>query len=215
MMAQEADMINQAELKKSLAHVFWIAGAPDAGKTSVPTRISEKYDLQLYSLDEHAEDHWINHVSQDPTAFGYLWMSRSLDERWLQPPEQQMQNVLRILADDFAYVVEDLLALPREKLILVEGNISPQLVAPLLSAREQAIWMVPTASFYRNSYVGREKHLGHKDRSNPQQVIDNHIARDMLFAKHVKTEALAIGLEAARPSRPSLRLVYSFYSSSR
>jgi hypothetical protein len=85
----DKDMLNDETLQQALRHALWIGGAPDAGKTSVAAVLVEKYGLQFYSLDEHAEEHWFDHVSKDPSAFGHTWMSRSLDERWLQAPEQQ------------------------------------------------------------------------------------------------------------------------------
>lgn len=157
--------------------------------------LSEKHGLQLYSCDEHAEEHWTNHLSHDPAAVGHTLMSPSLDERWLQPPEMLLHNVLRIIRDDFPYIIDDLIAMPKGMSIMVEGNIPPQLVEPLLTTKQQAIWMVPTDSFHQASFFGREKHLDHSDRSDPQQALDNHTAGDRLFTVYIKEEAVARGLE--------------------
>lgn len=183
-------MINQREYKKSLTHVLWIGGAPDAGKTTVAKALVEKYSLQFYSLDEHAEEHWRNHVRNDPSSFGCALMSLSLDERWLQFPETQVQNILRITEDDFPLVVNDLLSMSKATPILVEGNLPPALVKPLLTTNQQAIWMTPTESFANASFFRREKHVAHQERSNPQQCRINHIIRDRLFAQYVKQDAL-------------------------
>lgn len=187
--------MTQEARKQALTHVLWIGGAPDAGKTSVAMALVEKYNLHFYNLDEHAEEHWFNHISQDPSAFGHTWLSLSLDERWLQPPERQVQNVLCITEDDFSWVISDLLALPNERPILVEGNIPPALVEPLLTTKRQAIWLIPTESFYRRSFFRREKHVAHNDRSNPQQTRANHMARDRLLAEHVRQEAITRNLQ--------------------
>ena len=188
-------MLNDETLQQALRHVLWIGGAPDAGKTSVAAVLVEKYGLQFYSLDEHAEEHWFDHVSKDPSAFGHAWMSRSLDERWLQPPEQQLRNVLRITEDDFPLVVTDLLAMPKESPILVEGNVPPELVEPLLATKQQAIWLIPTESFALSSFLRREKHVAHNDRRDPRQTKANHIARDRLLTEHVQQEALTRNLK--------------------
>jgi len=36
-----------------LAHVLWIAGATDTGKTTISQIIAERYGLQLYNYDQH------------------------------------------------------------------------------------------------------------------------------------------------------------------
>jgi hypothetical protein len=211
-------MLNDEESRQALAHVLWISGAPDAGKTSVVTMLVEKYGLQVYSCDEHAEDHWLNHISQDPASFGHTWLSLSLDERWLQPPETQLQNVLQITEDDFPFVVGDLLKMSKAPLIMVDGNIPPKLVEPLLTTNQQAIWLVPTDSFYRASFFRRQKHLGHNNRSDPQQTRDNHMARDRLFAEYIKEEALTrrlalLEIDGSRSLREVADMVEAHFAS--
>jgi broad-specificity NMP kinase len=82
-------MLSKEDLMNTLSHVLWIGGAPDAGKTTVAQSLCDKHGLLYYSLGEHAEEHWLNHVSKDPTSFGYQVMQLSLDEKgpWrsLQP----------------------------------------------------------------------------------------------------------------------------------
>jgi hypothetical protein len=189
------DRVDDNELRQALAHVLWIGGGPNAGRTSVAAALVEKYGLQLYSYDEHAEDHWLNHVSQDPDSFGYNLMQLPVEERWLQPPEMQMHSVLRIVEDDFPLVLDDLLAMSRERPIIVEGNIPPGLVAPLLTTKQQAIWMVASDEFYQASFYRRKKHLGHNDKRDSEQTRANHMARDRLFTKYIKEEAVARGFE--------------------
>jgi hypothetical protein len=103
--------------------------------------------------------------------------------------------VLRITEDDFPLVVTDLLAMPKESPILVEGNVPPELVEPLLVTKRQAIWLIPTESFALSFFHRREKHIAHNDRRDPRQTKANHIARDRLLTEHVKQEALIRNLK--------------------
>jgi 2-phosphoglycerate kinase len=186
--------IDNNKLRESLSHVLWIGGGPDAGKTSIATLLVEKYGLQFYSCDEHAGDHWENFVSQDADSFGYKLMQIPVEERWLQPPETQMHNILRITQDDFPLVIADLRAMSGDRLILVEGNLPPELIAPLLTSPTQAIWLVASAEFYQASFYRREKHLGHRNDVDPDRTLANHMTRDKMFTEYVKNEALARGL---------------------
>lgn len=186
-------MIKQ-ELKQALKHVLWIGGGPDAGKTSVATALCEKHGWQLYSEDEHLEDFWESHVSKDPKSYGNKVMKMSVDDRWLEPIEAQLQRTERIGEEIEPLILDDLLAMSNDRPTLFEGNSSPKFIAPLLSSAHQAIWMVPNESFRNESFYRRKKHLGHEERSDPQQTLTNHIDRDRAIIKQVADEVRAQGL---------------------
>ncbi|MBV7339672.1 hypothetical protein KFU94_67955 [Chloroflexi bacterium TSY] len=178
-------MLSQEEIKQALTHVLWIGGGPDAGKTSVTTVLAEKYGWYFYSKDEHLEDFWENYISQDPNSYGNQVMKLSLDERWLQPIEEQLQRLDRIGAEIEPLILNGLMSIGNETPIIFEGNSSPKFIVPYLSSMHQAIWMVPTESFRNDSFYRREKHLAHEKRSDPQQTLANHIARDRAIIKQV------------------------------
>lgn len=101
------------DLQTALAHVLWIGGAPDSGKTSIAKALGKRYGLHRYSLDDHAEDHWIDQLSKIPTAFGHTWMKMSIEEKWLgTSPETMASNTKRIEQEHIPFVVKDLLAAP-------------------------------------------------------------------------------------------------------
>ncbi len=47
-------MLSEHNLRSVLAHVLWIGGAPDAGKTSIANLLAEKHQLQVYHFDRPA-----------------------------------------------------------------------------------------------------------------------------------------------------------------
>jgi hypothetical protein len=182
------------DLKLALSHVRWIGGPPDTGKSSLAKVIGDRFGLQVYSLDEHAEDHWENHVSKNASAFGHALMQLSLDERWIgHSPETQVDNVLRIEEDDFPLVIDDLLAMPAQPQTVAEGTLLPSLLEPLLSSQQQAIWLLPTDKFKRESFYRRGKNRFHDERSNPAQALENHLLRDQLLGQRIREQALARG----------------------
>ena len=52
-------------LLSALAHVLWIGGAPDAGKTSI-AKCSRKQQLQVYHFDRHEPAHFDRADPQHP-----------------------------------------------------------------------------------------------------------------------------------------------------
>lgn len=50
-------MIGDA-LRARLAHVLWIGGPPDAGKSTVAATLGARYGLPAYSFDRHEPVHF-------------------------------------------------------------------------------------------------------------------------------------------------------------
>ncbi len=131
-----------ADLRDALSHVLWIGGGPQAGKTTLAHLLAGKWDLKIYNLDwRGAREH---HARAGPAmrAFGRL----SMDERWSRPDVSDLVTRTLIMWEElFGLVVEDLIALAERRTILAEGpGAAPWLVAPLLRAPRQSIFLLPT-----------------------------------------------------------------------
>ncbi len=179
--------------KQALAHVLWIGGATDAGKTTVAEIIAERHGLHYYNYDRHGRKH--QKKLDKRFAYSRKWSNQSNDERWVQTtPAELVQLVIRFFQDRFPMVVEDLMALPKEPIILAEGfGFTPKLVAPLLSSQRQAIWLVSSAEFKWFSMKQREKYTRRLEWRDPERGINNLFERDMLLAARVESQVAARG----------------------
>jgi hypothetical protein len=74
-----------------------------------------------------------------------------LDERWVnRPPETMLETFRWFRGEGFGLIVEDLLGLPREPGVIVEGfRVLPHLVRPLLAMPGHAVWLPPMTDFRR------------------------------------------------------------------
>src|SRR5215216_3586745 len=164
-----------------LAHVLWIGGAPDAGKTTIARPLAARHRWRWYSCDVHTHDHI---ARSDPTQLPatYAKLDKSIDERWVHPtPEELLRSIVAINAERFPLILADLRAMPTRPLILAEGpSLHPQLVAPLLTSRHQAIWLVPTEAFALASAAGRDKPRGRDQASDPERYRRNLLERNRL-----------------------------------
>ncbi|HET8629178.1 MAG TPA: hypothetical protein VFL91_17295 [Thermomicrobiales bacterium] len=185
------------DLTRALAHVLWIGGPPDSGKTSIARLLAERYGLQVYHFDRHEPAHFARH---DPVRHPALHAASpelmSPEERWVaRPPEVMARFAIASWTERFGMAVEDLLAMPAAPRIVAEGpGFFPECVAPLLTDRRKAIWLVPSEAFKRASVERRGKPGARSETSDPERATRNLIGRDLLMGEHVREQAHALGL---------------------
>jgi hypothetical protein len=128
-------------------------------------------------------------------------------------PENLLQFTLRAFRDRFPLVIEELLALPRQPLVVAESHgLVPELVGPVLSSRRQAIWLVPTVEFKWASIKRCNKPSFRDETRDPARATINVFTRDMLLAEAVKAQAQVRGLtvvevDGSRPAEEMATLV--------
>lgn len=180
----------------NLGHVFWLGGSPCAGKSSISEILVGRFDLRLYRVDEAFEEHARRFDSSRQPALT-KWLASSWDERWTGPVESLVREVIDCYREHFALILEDVLSLPRDRNVLVEGTaLPPRDVAGVLTDRRRALWVVPTADFQREHYSKREwvcRILEQCD--SPEAAFRNWMERDAEFARWVAAEVNELGLE--------------------
>ena len=181
-----------SDSERRLEDVLWLGGSPCAGKTSISEIIASRFDLDAYHVDEEFESHAQRF---DPLRHPALtkWSQSSWDQRWMQPVGSLLRDVIACYREDFALVLEDILSLPKRKLLLVEGTaLLPSQVANVLSRQSQAIWLIPTADFQRAHYSRRDWVQDILAQCNePQEAFHNWMERDIRFSQWIEAEASA------------------------
>ncbi|MEZ4662247.1 MAG: hypothetical protein R2911_32250 [Caldilineaceae bacterium] len=192
-------MNNLASLPNSLAHIYWIGGAPCAGKSTTADWLAKEYGLDYYQVDAYTQRHQEHASAASHSTF---WRLNQLngDALWMRPLEEQVLGAIAYCAEQFELVLADLRALPTIRPILAEGtSLLPHLVAPLLSHKHQAIWLAPEPPFQRKYYSQRPWiHDVLISCSNPAQAFANWMERDIRFANWVEAQAQAAGLTCLR-----------------
>jgi len=183
------------DVREALAHVLWIGGGPQAGKTTLSRLLAGKWDLKIYNLDWHGvRDH-----ETRPTPAILAFQRQSMDERWALPTVPDLvTRAIEFWEFNFDLVLDDLLALPRGRTIAAEGpRALLWCVAPVIRFPRQAIFLVPTRE--RREVVatrrwGRgqiERFPGIKDREG---ALAKHAERDALLDERIERSCAELGL---------------------
>jgi hypothetical protein len=130
----------------------------------------------------------------------HRFMAMDMDERWLnRSPKTQLETFHWFQGEGFDMIVEDLLALPREPAIIVEGfRPLPRLVKPLLSEVTHAVWLLPTPAFRQSVIESRGGSAwGFLARtSDPERALRNLLERDRMFTDILREETARLRLPA-------------------
>jgi len=186
------------DLTRRLAHVRWIAGGTGAGKSTVARILAARAGAVVYDGDR-AEHSWLSRCTQreHPHMFAGLRLSR--EDRAAMTPEQKIHRMPSRHGETIGFVVDDLLALPADRPVLVDwfGN-APRDVLPLLTWPGQAAFLLPTQDFRRRMLTAR---FADPDRARANWgsvdvtvALANRLGRDELWDAEVRRQATELGL---------------------
>jgi 2-phosphoglycerate kinase len=183
-----------AALRARLRHVYWIGGGSGAGKSTIARRIAARHGLHVYSTDEAMPDHARRSTPEDAPYLS-RFMTMDMDERWVnRSPETMLETFHWFRGEGFGLIVDDLLRLPAETGIVVEGfRLLPHLVKPLLAAQDHAVWLLPTPEFRRTAFDGRGWEIPRKT-SDPERARRNLLERDRMFTGRLFEETKRLEL---------------------
>jgi 2-phosphoglycerate kinase len=170
--------------------IYWIGGSACAGKSTLAQMYAEKYGFELYSCDDHFENHLQNITAVDQPA---MYKVKTMDANiafYTREVDEQLRVYIQSFKEDFSFVINDL-AKMRDKPVVVEGNqLLPSLVLPYLNDQHKAIWIIPTERFQREYYKRRSWiETVIKETEDPDVAFNKWMTRDALFAELVYQEA--------------------------
>ncbi|MFE2180518.1 shikimate kinase [Streptomyces sp. NPDC059455] len=195
---QYEDVADATELAARLRHVFWIGGGSGAGKSTIARRLADRYGWRLYATDDVMRDH-AGRATPEEAPLLHRFIAMDMDERWVnRSPEVMLETFHWFRGEGFGLIVEDLLRLPSEPRVIVEGfRLLPRLVKPLLDAPRHAVWLLPTPDFRQTAFRSRSvPGEGFVWRtSDPARAGRNLAERDRMFTTCLEEEAERLRLQ--------------------
>lgn len=180
-------------------HVYWIGGGSAAGKSTIARRIAAQHGLSVYPTDDVMADH-ARRSSREECPLLHKFMAMDMDERWVnRSPKTMFDTFHWFRGEGFNLIVEDVLRLPREPGVVVEGfRLLPHLVQPLLSVPNRAVWLLPTPEFRQAVIKSRGGSAwGFLAKTgDPERALRNLLERDRMFTDMLREETSRLGLTA-------------------
>ncbi|MFC8231994.1 hypothetical protein [Streptomyces sp. NPDC057284] len=178
-------------LRAGLRHVYWIGGGSGAGKSTIARRLADRRGWHLYATDDVMGDH-ARRTTPEDAPFLHKFIAMDMDERWVnRSPQTMLETFHWFRGEGFGLIVEDLLRLPREPCVIVEGfRLLPHLVKPLLAVPGHAVWLLPTPEFRQAAIRGRETPgEGFTWKTSAPERADRNLAeRDRMFTNRIHEE---------------------------
>jgi hypothetical protein len=175
--------------------VYWIGGAPGAGKSTIARRIAARCGLELYATDDVMADHARRSTAAD-APYLERFKAMDMDERWLtRSPETMLETFHWFRGEGFPLIVEDLLRRPAGTPVVAEGfRLLPHLVMPLLEKVNHAVWLLPTPAFRDAALASRGADWDLPGRtSDPERARLNLSRRDRMFTDRLIGECERLG----------------------
>ncbi|MET8864374.1 hypothetical protein ABZW11_15655 [Nonomuraea sp. NPDC004580] len=182
-----------------LAHVRWIAGGTGAGKSTVTRILAERYELPVYDGDR-AEARYVGRCTPERQPYMCALVRMPKEERFAgRAPEEVFRAMPSLHGETFGFVVEELLALPADRPVLVDDfRPLPRELAPLLKRPEQAVFLLPEPGFRRRNLAARYADPAAARATygdvDPAAALAVRVARDELWDAEVRRQARETGL---------------------
>jgi hypothetical protein len=186
----------EAEMETSTRSVWWLGGAPCAGKSSIARKLGEWFALDLVHIDD-SFDTCASKLDAARHPALSRWTALSWDQRWARPPDVLLGEVVACYREHLGFVLEDVAGRAAGgRHTLVEGSaVLPGDVAPMLGSRAEAVWLVPTREFQAQHYAQRPWVDGIvRQCADPSGAFERWMARDERFAGWLTQEVRGLGL---------------------
>ena len=189
----------RAALREQLQHVYWIGGGSGAGKSTIAHRLAAQHGLRVYATDDVMPDHARWSTNEDSPLL-HAFMAMDMDERWVnRSPKAMFETFHWFQGEGFNMIIEDLLRLPPDPGVIVEGfRLLPRLVKPLLSVPAHAVWLLPTPDFRQAVVESRGGSASGflAKTSDPEKALRNLLERDRMFTDILREETARLEVPA-------------------
>lgn len=180
---------------KDIEKTLWICGGSCAGKSTVSRILARKYQLPLYSVDQHIDEDYSKRI--DKVAFpclyeldtkGLQWLFNMSEKRFLAFQKASMKEYILLAKEDISKMQPD-------RCILVNGGeiAFPDVLVDYIST-DQAVFFATTERIQLEEWNKRDwVREVLKSFPNPELLYSKWMALDLFQAKYIVAQAKKYG----------------------
>ena len=109
-------------IKQYLKNVYFIAGTPCGGKTTVSRALGKKYNIPVYDIDERFPEHQAMSDATSQPAMNYNF--RDADEFFGRSVEEYRTWLLQSTREQLDFILLDLMRLSQDQIILCDCHLT-------------------------------------------------------------------------------------------
>lgn len=144
-------------IREYLKNVYFVAGTPCGGKTTVSRGLGEKYHIPVYDIDEMFPVHQrMSDVKYQP------FMNKSFkdaDEFFGRTVEEYREWLIGNTREDLEFVIMDLIRLSQNESVICDCHLTLS-EAELLTSSDRIVFMIKEPEDLVNDYCNRPDHQG-------------------------------------------------------
>jgi len=178
----------------TLSQVYILGGSPCSGKSTIAEKLSARYHLQYYEVDDHYQEH-VERCNPERHPTMYKFANMGWNQIWSRPVSYLVWEELEYYRELYEMILQDLGKYKPGKPIIVEGAaLLPELIHKSKLDPKKVLYMVPTKAFQIHHYSQRAFiHHILKDCDDPEGAFENWMMRDHLFGQEVLRQAEKLG----------------------
>ena len=147
-------------IKQYLKNVYFVAGTPCGGKTTVTRALAKKYGIPVYDIDERFPEH---QAMSDPASQPAMNREfRNADEFFGRSVEEYKAWLIQNTREQLDFVLLDLMRLSKDQIILCDCHLTLEQAAQITDPAHVA-FMLKKPENLVDEYCNRPDHQGFSD----------------------------------------------------
>ena len=147
-------------IKQYLKNVYFIAGTPCGGKTTVSRALAKKYNIPVYDIDERFPEH---QAMSDPASQPAMNKDfRDADEFFGRSVEEYKAWLLQNTREQLDFVLLDLMRMSKDQIVLCDCHLTLEQAAQVTDPGHVAFMLRKPVNLV-DEYCNRPDHQGFSD----------------------------------------------------
>jgi len=147
-------------IKQYLKNVYFIAGTPCGGKTTVSRALAKKYNIPVYDIDERFPEHQAMSNPQSQPAMNKDF--RDADEFFGRSVEEYKAWLLQNTREQLDFVLLDLMRMSKDQIVLCDCHLTLEQAAQVTDPGHVAFMLRKPVNLV-DEYCNRPDHQGFSD----------------------------------------------------